>query len=244
MRAVVALVLLSAAALLPALRASAQGGDLAGWDKARWGMTMDELGAAFGPRLKKLPAPIYYRDSFAIQVVDDVTLGGVRFIALFQMDPGAGRLVQVLLRAKGATPTHTSYVDVLKALESTLGPPAKSERKTDYAGDIPWFRVVDRWTLPTTSVVLTYYNPDFAATLDRDLHVGQRRAFFPRHRQIFRQSVIALRAMGHKVGGMEAGILFELSLAEYFLKERPRHGLVFLLLACWLSLTGKSHGND
>jgi len=95
---------LSAAALLPAVPASAQGGDLAGWDKARWGMTMDELAAAFGPRLKKLPAPIYYRDSLAMQIVDDVTLGGVRFVALFQMDPGAGRLVQVLLRARVLPP--------------------------------------------------------------------------------------------------------------------------------------------
>ncbi|HXQ65129.1 MAG TPA: hypothetical protein VN980_01035 [Alphaproteobacteria bacterium] len=177
MRAVVALVLLSAAALLPAVPASAQGGDLAGWDKARWGMTMDELAAAFGPRLKKLPAPIYYRDSFVTQVVGDVILGGVRFVALFQMDPGEGRLVQVLLRAKGATPTHTSYVDVLKALEATLGPPAKSECKTGYAGDIPWFRVADRWTFPATSVVLTYYNPDFAATRDKSLTVR----YFPTH---------------------------------------------------------------
>lgn len=177
MRAVAALVLLSAAALLPVVPASAQGGDLAGWDKARWGMTMDELAAAFGPRLKKLPAPIYYRDSFVTQVVGDVILGGVRFVALFQMDPGEGRLVQVLLRAQGATPTHTSYVDVLKALEATLGPPAKSERKTGYAGDIPWFRVVNRWTFPVTSVVLTYYNPNFAATRDKSLTVR----YFPTH---------------------------------------------------------------
>ena len=104
MRAVVALVLLSAAALPPVVPASAQGGDLAGWDKARWGMTMDELAAAFGPRLKKLPVPIYYRDSFVIQVVHDVTLGGVRFIALFQMDPGQGRLVQVALARQGCDP--------------------------------------------------------------------------------------------------------------------------------------------
>jgi hypothetical protein len=68
--------------------------------------------------------------------------------------------------------------------------------------------------------------------VDRELHVGQRFAFFPRRRQIFRQSEIALTAMAHKVGGMELGILFELSLAEHFLKERPRHGLVFLLIAC------------
>jgi hypothetical protein len=80
--------------------------------------------------------------------------------------------------------------------------------------------------------------------VDRKLHVGQRFAFFPRRRQIFRQSDIAPSAMGHKVGGMEVGIPFELSLAEHFLKERPRHGLVFILIACWLSLTGKSHGND
>jgi hypothetical protein len=80
--------------------------------------------------------------------------------------------------------------------------------------------------------------------LDRELHVRHRSAFFPRHRHIFRQSVIALSAMGHKVGSVEVGIPLELSLAEHFLKKRPRHGLVFILIACWLSLTGKSHGND
>ncbi len=62
-----------------------------------------------------------------------------------------------------------------------------------------------------------------------------------RRSPIFRHIEIAaiIREMAHIVGGMEVGIPFELSLAEHFLKERARHGLVFLPLSCWLSLTGK-----
>ena len=39
--------------------------------------------------------------------------------------------------------------------------------------------------------------------LDHNLNVGQRPAFLPRRRKIFRQRKIALAAVAHRVAGMQ-----------------------------------------
>ncbi|HEY6335567.1 MAG TPA: hypothetical protein VI113_06735 [Alphaproteobacteria bacterium] len=124
-------------------------------------MTTEDLGKTFGQRLRKLSEGLQYKDSVGTAVINPVWLGPARFTAVFQMDERNQRLVQVLLTFTGGTPPYASYAQTRHALEATLGPPSRSERKTDYTSDIPWFRVVDRWTFPTTTVVLTYYEPNF-----------------------------------------------------------------------------------
>jgi hypothetical protein len=161
----------AALTLLVVAGAQAAPRDLPGWEQARWGMTMDQLAHAFGPRLRKLGTAIYFSDSFVIQVIDDVRLGGERFTALFQMDPGRGRLMQVLLRFTGGTPNYASYAKVRAALEAELGPPAEKTRETDSKSDRPWFRVTDRWVFPTTSVVLAYFEPNLNGNRDKSLTV-------------------------------------------------------------------------
>ena len=133
-------------------------------------MTTSELAATLGPQLRKLPAAINFKNSFAYQVAD-VTLGPVRFVGLFQMDPGRGRLVQVLLRFVNGTPTTADHAQAKAALEAALGAPTKSEREADSSSNIPWFRLVDRWQFPTTTVVLTYFEPNFESTRDKSLTV-------------------------------------------------------------------------
>ena len=127
-------------------------------------MTTEELGKTFGPRLRKLSPGLQYKDSIGAAVINPVWLGSARFAVVFQVDERSRRLVQVLLTFNAGTPPFGSYAQARQALEGTLGPPGRSERKTDYSSDIPWFRVVDRWTFPTTTVVLTYFEPDFEDT--------------------------------------------------------------------------------
>ena len=146
--------------------------DVLGWEKARWGMTAENLDHAFGSRLHKLTSGIRYKDRVATRAIDSVWLGPERFVAVFQMDDKGGGLAQVLLRFSAGVPPHGSYARTRRALEESLGPPGKSERETADSSDIPWFRIVDRWTFPTTTVVLTYFEPDFEDTArDKSLTV-------------------------------------------------------------------------
>jgi hypothetical protein len=146
--------------------------DLPGWERARWGMTTEDLGKTFGQRLRRLSTGLQYKDSVGTAVINPVGLGRARFTAVFQMDERSRRLVQVLLTFTGGTPPYESYAQTRRALETALGPPSRSERETDKTSNIPWFRVVDRWTFPTTTVVLSYFEPDFEDTArDKSLTV-------------------------------------------------------------------------
>jgi hypothetical protein len=160
------------AAFALAVLAGAAPADLPGWDRARWGMTAEDLDKAFGARLHRLSAVLRYKNSVATSVIDAAWLGPERFTAVFQMDERSGRLVQVLLKFTGGTPPHGSYAQTRRALEAAFGPPARSERETDNTSNIPWFRIADRWIFPTTTVVLAYFEPDFEDTArDKSLTV-------------------------------------------------------------------------
>jgi len=139
-------------------------------------MTTEILDETFGSRLHRLTAEIRYKDRVATRVIESVWLGHARFMAVFQMDEKSRRLSQVLLRFTGGVPTHGSYAETRQALEASLGPPGQSERESDNSSNIPWFRIVDRWTFPTTTVVLAYFEPDFEDTA-RDKSLTAR--YFP-----------------------------------------------------------------
>lgn len=140
--------------------ALANAADSGGWDRARWGMTADELAAAFGGDLRPVEPPMVFGPLIARQVVPRVAVAGRPFIAFLQLDAKTGRLSQVLLRYRGRNPTHSDCEAVAAALTSALGAPSGSDSASDYSGSFPSFAVSREWRLPTTAVTLGYQDPN------------------------------------------------------------------------------------
>jgi len=151
-----------AAALLLAASApqAAQAADLAGWRAARWGMTDAELSAAFGPGLERLPGRWQYGGAYAERALFDVELGGLKFMALFQMNQATDRLQQVLLERRGAQATPAAYDRMMAALEAAYGP-AEGLCLTPHP-DGPLRRLSLRWRFATTTIQATWL--DFLTT--------------------------------------------------------------------------------
>lgn len=139
---------------------AAAAGDPGGWDRARWGMTAAEIAAAFGGDLRAVEPPMVFGPLVARQVVPRVTVAGRPFLAFLQLDPASGRLAQVLLRYRGRNPTHGDFEAVAVALTAELGPPAAADATRDYSGSFPSFAVARAWRLATTSVTLSYQDPN------------------------------------------------------------------------------------
>ncbi len=145
---------LTAALLLVAIAHQAAAADVTGWRAARWGMTDAELVAAFGPALKRLPGRWQYGGAFAERALFGVELGGLEFMALFQMNQATGRLQQVLLERRGAQATPAAYDRMMAALEATYGP-AEDLCLTPHP-DGALRRLSLRWRFATTTIQATW----------------------------------------------------------------------------------------
>lgn len=134
--------------------------DPGGWDRARWGMTAAELGAAFGSDLRAVEPSMVFGPFIARQVVPRVAVAGRPFLAFLQLDASNERLAQVLLRYRGRNPTHSDFAALAAALTAALGPPSGGDSARDYSGSFPSFAVSREWRLPTTTVTLAYQDPN------------------------------------------------------------------------------------
>jgi hypothetical protein len=147
--------------LLPQLLAGpAAAADLtvSGWDRARWGMTDAELGAAYEGRLRILPVPFDFDGAYAALTLPDIELAGSRFTALFQMERTTGRLRQVLVERR----RHYATIALFRRLEAELarrhGPPC---RRRDAPGEPRdnAIAVLERsWVVPAGAIHLTFLN--------------------------------------------------------------------------------------
>jgi hypothetical protein len=77
--------------------------DLLGWQGTRWGMTSDEIAAAVGPELKRMPKPVFFKGCYAEDYLPAIELAGRPFEVLFQKAQSDDRLQQVLFRCKDDT---------------------------------------------------------------------------------------------------------------------------------------------
>ena len=151
---------LLAGLLLVAGALQATAADVVGWRAARWGMTDAELVAAFGSELKRLPGRWQYGGAYAERALFDVELGGLKFMALFQMNQTTDRLQQVLLERRGAQATPAAYDRMMAALEAAYGP-AEGLCLTPHP-DGPLRRFSLRWRFATTTIQATWL--DFLTT--------------------------------------------------------------------------------
>lgn len=87
-----------------------------GWDRARWGMTGDELQAVYDHRLKVLASPMQFGTAYAALALPDLNVAGSRFTALFQMDRATDRLGQVAVERR----RHYATVALFRRIEAEM----------------------------------------------------------------------------------------------------------------------------
>jgi hypothetical protein len=193
-----------AATLLAAVAAGgASAADADGWRQARWGMTDAELADAFGGALRKLPNRLQYGNAYAARALEDVELGGLRFIALFQMGAADDRLRQVLLQRRDAQVTPAAYERLLDEMKARYGAPQQTCALPKPDGEPYVFSLT--WRGPATTVHATWLDfmtgeilhTDPAQDLsDAQSFVNLRRLV---HRFLPRRLVVRYHASGNAV---------------------------------------------
>jgi len=123
----------------------------------------DAIFAAFGQRVEKLRAPIYLANAFVQLVVRDQEVGGWPLTAMMLMDPGTGRLDQVVLRPASGRASPAMHAQILAAMTAALGAPDTATEERRYQGDIATIDRRHTWTFPTTTVSLWFWAPNLAA---------------------------------------------------------------------------------
>jgi len=93
------------------------------WAGTYWGETESALLAHFGARATVAPSAVDFGDSYAKIVLHDVTVGGFRLVAFFQMDKATGGLKRIQLERPRHGVTLTAFRAVLGALEAAFGMP-------------------------------------------------------------------------------------------------------------------------
>jgi hypothetical protein len=132
--------------------------DVAGWDAARWGMSLGTLDHVFAGRIRTVE-PFVFGPFVATRIIERVALGSVPFVVFFQVRPPDQRLAQVLLQFRGSRPTEREQVATRTALAAQLGPPDGRGEDSDYSGTFPSYEIAFRWAFPTTHIVLRYVDP-------------------------------------------------------------------------------------
>ena len=92
------------------------------WQGTQWGESSAALAAHFGSRATVLPRPIDFGDSYADVVLRDVTVGGVRLIAYFQMDKATHGLKRIQFERPRHGVNPSAFRGVLGGVEAVYGP--------------------------------------------------------------------------------------------------------------------------
>jgi hypothetical protein len=140
--ALLAISIAAAVICTPSVRAQPK--DVLGWEGTRWGMTGDEIDAAFKGRIVRIP--VERRQNLVTErAIKSVELAGTQFTVYFQMDERTSQLSQILFFHDFAT-TAAPPAHLLADLELSL---------IEKYG-VPKLRGPDQqiWDFPSTRIIL------------------------------------------------------------------------------------------
>jgi hypothetical protein len=130
--------------------------DVSGWQQTRWGMTADEIIAAVGSHIRKVPRE-EYPNAWSELCIPDVEIGDYPFLVQFQMEKVTGTLTQVLIKHEeelDKEPTG-AFNTARRVLSERFGQP-KREGTSDTLV----------WAFPTTTITLSmFYIENILATV-------------------------------------------------------------------------------
>ena len=150
-------ILLIMAVLIPSggLQAAQKPRDVYGWENLKWGMTGDEIKAAFGKSVVvHKPKEDAGEGAYSDLELTGLTIGGKGFRASLWMDNGTKRLRKIVFvptgEPKGFEWAET-FIKVDEDLASRYGDPDKEETSND-----PGTSAERKWVFPSTVIELSY----------------------------------------------------------------------------------------
>jgi hypothetical protein len=129
--------------------------DVYGWEKLKWGMTGDEIKAAFGKDIKvHKPREDAGEGVYSELELTGLTIGGEPFRASLWMDIGTKKLSKIVFVPKGEPEGYAwaeTFVKVEDDLVSKYGDPSTEETSND-----PGTSAERKWVFPSTGIELSY----------------------------------------------------------------------------------------
>ncbi len=153
----------AASAAGPARAAAPAAPGEGGWRAARWGMTQDEVLAAFPGEASRLEGAVKLADGNTVAVgIEKHAIGGTDFRVRFVFDP-AGKLALVSLRTDPKTYAKPEvFLAARKALEQRLGAPGAESSDDNFVDlrQVTWWTPRDRVDLKhVNGTVVVLYSP-------------------------------------------------------------------------------------
>ena len=150
-------VLLFAFLLVPAgtLQAAAKPSDVYGWDNLKWGMTGDEIKAAFGKDIKvHKPREDASEGAYSDLELTGLAIGGEQFRASLWMDNGTKKLRKMVFVPTGEQEGFAwaeTFIKVEEYLAAKYGDPDTEETSND-----PGTSAERKWVFLSTVIELSY----------------------------------------------------------------------------------------
>jgi hypothetical protein len=130
--------------------------DFDGWSKAKWGMSDEEIQAAFAPDVKRLPKRIKYDERSFDLVLNDFKAGQINFTVRFLMDEQSDRLAGVSLKSEDSTLSADLFWALEKDLIQNYGLPSHRSKGV---------RLLTGWKFPSSSIEMLYVESPLAGRL-------------------------------------------------------------------------------
>jgi hypothetical protein len=129
--------------------------DVYGWDKLKWGMTGDEIKAAYGKDIKVHKAREDEKEGvYSDLELTGISIGGEPFRASLWMGAGTKKLSKIVFVPKGEQEGYAwaeTFIKVEEYLVSMYGDPDQEETSND-----PGTSAERKWAFPSTSIELSY----------------------------------------------------------------------------------------
>ncbi|MEW6144449.1 MAG: hypothetical protein AB1598_05470 [Thermodesulfobacteriota bacterium] len=136
-------------------RAAQKPPDVFGWDKLKWGMTGDEIKAAYGKEIKVHKAREDASEGvFSNLELTGISIGGEPFRASLWMGTGTKKLSKIVFVPRGEPEGYAwagTFIKVEEYLVSMYGDPDQEETSND-----PGTSAERKWAFPSTTIELSY----------------------------------------------------------------------------------------
>jgi len=133
--------------------------DVSGWESLKWGMTGDEVKAAFGKDLKvHKPREDSQENAYSDIELSALEIGGVPLRASLWMDSETKTLRKIVFVPKNASEGYgwaETFIKLEESLASQYGPPDVEKTSND-----PGTSADRKWHFPSTDIELSYLRLD------------------------------------------------------------------------------------
>lgn len=129
--------------------------DVSGWGNLKWGMTGDEIKAAYGKDIKVHKSREDASEGvFSNLELTEISIGGEPFRASLWMDNTTKKLSKIVFVPKGEPEGYAwaeTFIKVEEDLVSKYGDPDKEETSND-----PGTSAERKWVFPSTVIEMSY----------------------------------------------------------------------------------------